>query len=130
MTGEQKCSQISPWNNCPLNSYNPLEKIFPPFFYRLCFFVNFPLPNHFFPLLPSIQAEMHFSHSQAGHLFFFIALGGSLARISHESERLRNKLASQPSLPGIRLRRSRWRTGKARRPGAFQPEDVVFYFEG
>ena len=28
------------------------------------------------------------------------------------------ELARQPSPPGIRLRRSRWRTGKARRPGA------------
>jgi len=28
------------------------------------------------------------------------------------------KLARQPSPPGIRLRRSPWRTGKARRPGA------------
>ena len=53
-----------------------------------------------------------------------------LIRISHGSEQLRNKLASQPSPPGIRQRRSRWRTGKARRPGAFQPEDVVFYLEG
>jgi len=32
--------------------------------------------------------------------------------------RLPRKLARQPSPPGIRLRRSRWRTGKARRPGA------------
>jgi hypothetical protein len=32
--------------------------------------------------------------------------------------RLPCELARQPSPPGIRLRRSRWRTGKARRLGA------------
>ena len=37
----------------------------------------------FSPLLPSIQAEMGFSHSQAGRLFFFLALGGSLGLLSN-----------------------------------------------
>jgi NNP family nitrate/nitrite transporter-like MFS transporter len=37
----------------------------------------------FSPLMPSIQAEMDFSHSQAGRLFFFLALGSSMGLISN-----------------------------------------------
>lgn len=37
----------------------------------------------FSPLLPSIQAEMGFSHSQAGRLFFFLAVGGGMGLLSN-----------------------------------------------
>ncbi len=37
----------------------------------------------FSPLMPGIQAEMNFTYSQAGRLFFFIALGGSMGLLSN-----------------------------------------------
>lgn len=37
----------------------------------------------FSPLLPSLQAEMNFTHSQAGRLFFFMAIGGSLGLLTN-----------------------------------------------
>ena len=53
------------------------------FFIAYVFLLIFLCRIIFSPLLPSIQAEMHFSHTQAGHLFFFIALGGSLGLLSN-----------------------------------------------
>jgi hypothetical protein len=52
-----------------------------------------------------------------------------LTRIFHASDALIFKLARQPIPPGIRLRRSRWRSGKARRPGALRGADVVFLLQ-
>jgi hypothetical protein len=46
-----------------------------------------------------------------------------VSKITNSKHQITNKpachceLARQPSPPGIRLRRSRWRPGKARRPG-------------
>ena len=37
----------------------------------------------FSPLMPGIEAEMNLTHSQAGSLFFFLALGGSLGLFSN-----------------------------------------------
>jgi NNP family nitrate/nitrite transporter-like MFS transporter len=37
----------------------------------------------FSPLMPGIEAEMNLTHSQAGRLFFFLALGGSLGLFSN-----------------------------------------------
>jgi NNP family nitrate/nitrite transporter-like MFS transporter len=53
------------------------------FFIAYVFLLIFLCRVIFSPLLPSIQAELNFTHSQAGRLFFFIAVGGSLGLISN-----------------------------------------------
>lgn len=62
----------------------PFRKTLPPLFIiAFVFLVIFLCRVIFSPLLPSIQAEMGFSHSQAGQLFFFLAVGGGLGLLSN-----------------------------------------------
>jgi len=62
----------------------PFRKALPLLFLiAFVFFLIFLCRIIFSPLLPSIQLEMGFSHSQAGRLFFFLALGGGLGLLSN-----------------------------------------------
>jgi len=62
----------------------PFRKTLPPlFFIAFIFLVLFLCRVIFSPLLPSIQLEMGFSHSQAGRLFLFLAVGSGLGLLSN-----------------------------------------------
>jgi len=68
----------------PAKALEPFRNNLPTlFFIAYVFLLIFLCRVIFSPLLPSIQTEMHFNHSQAGRLFFFIALGGSLGLLSN-----------------------------------------------
>jgi len=68
----------------PVEASQPFRKALPTLFMiAFVFLVIFLCRVIFSPLMPSIQAEMGFSHSQAGRLFFFLAVGGGMGLLSN-----------------------------------------------
>ncbi len=51
------------------------QRLWPILFVALIFFLTFVARTALSPLMPSIEAELHISHSQAGMLFFVLAGG-------------------------------------------------------
>jgi NNP family nitrate/nitrite transporter-like MFS transporter len=68
----------------PVDHFLPFKKALPLLvFIAFVFLLIFLCRVMFSPLLPSIQLEMGFSHSQAGRLFLFLAIGGGMGLLSN-----------------------------------------------
>jgi len=106
------------------NSHNPkppsfysLAQLGPILFLALLFFLTFIARVILSPLMPSIEARLNISHSQAGAIFFFMAIGyfitllgsGFLSsRIKHKYTIVLSATAVGIALIGISLSRSLW----------------------
>ncbi len=98
-------------------SFYSLKQLGPILFLALLFFLTFIARVVLSPLMPSIEAELEISHSQAGTMFFFMALGYFIAllssgflssRISHKSTIVLSATVVGVALLVIALSRDLW----------------------